>query len=163
MQDSKKQNIVIAVLIVLIVCAAWFSKVFNDKAGDVNTISKEANETKTSENFFVEGRMSKENARSAFTQELNKIIKDDSQTKEAKESATVKLMALYNRGTKENEIETLVKQRGYEDALCFIEETGVEITVKSEEALTTEEANKIKDVVVRITSIAPSNIVVRYQ
>lgn len=163
MQDSKKQNIVIAVLIVLIVCAAWFSRVFNDKAGDVNTISKEGNEVKTSENFFAEGRMGKENTRSASTQEYEKIINDETQPKDIKESATVKLMELYNNGTKENEIETLVKQRGYEDALCFIVDNGVEITVKSEEAITAEEANKIKDVIVRVTSIAPSNIVVRYQ
>lgn len=161
MTDTKKQTIVIAVLIVLIAFAGIFSQKFNDSFGNINQTSKEASSKKESQNFFADGRLGKENQRSYIKQQLENIINDDKQTEEARNSATESLMVLYDRGTKENEIETLVKQRGFEDALCFIDENGVEITVKGTEPLNADMVNKIKDIIVRKTSIAPSNIVVR--
>lgn len=163
MPDSKKQTIVIAVLILLIAGATWFAKRFNEDGRDLNAISTEANKSKTSSNFFIEGRMGKENTISLVRQDLENIIKDANQTKEAKNSANAKLFVLLDRGTKENEIETLVKQKGFEDALCFIDDNGVELTVKYAEALNEDQANKIKDIIVRTTSISPSNIVIKYQ
>lgn len=161
MSDSKKQTIIIAVLIVLIAFAGIFSKKFNDSTVGLNTLSKEAGNKKESQNFFIEGRLGKENARSILQQELENIIKDEMQTEEARNSATESLMVLMDRGSKENEVETLVKQRGFEDVLCFIDENGVELTVKTTVALDADMVNKIKDIVVRKTSISPSNIVIR--
>lgn len=161
MTDTKKQTIIIAVLIVLIAFAGIFSQKFNNSFGNINQTSKEASSKKESGNFFADGRLGKENQRSYMKQQLENIINDDKQTEEARDSATQSLMVLLDRGSKENEIETLVKQRGFEDVLCFIDENGVEITVKAVEPLNDDMVNKIKDIIVRKTSISPSNIVIR--
>jgi stage III sporulation protein AH len=73
------------------------------------------------------------------------------------------MMLLLARGDNENKIETLVRERGYEEALCVINENGVELCVKSLEELNGEQVNEITDVIVRTTGIAPSNIVIRPQ
>lgn len=162
MSNSKRQTVVIAVLILLIACAGWFAREFNNRQ-DLNALSTDASESQESANFFVESRMGRDNARSALKQELERIISDANQTEEAKQSASTQMMMLLARGDKENTIETLVRERGYEDALCMIDENGVELCVKSDEELTAEQVNAITDVIVRTTGIAPSNIVVKPQ
>lgn len=160
MSNSKKQTVVIAVLILLIACAGWFAREFN-KEQNLNALSTEADLNEESMNFFVDSRMGRDNARSAMREELEKIISDTNQTEEAKQTASTQMMLLLSKGDKENTIETLVKERGYEDALCMIEENGVELCVKSSEELNAEQVNAIVDVIVRTTGMSPSNIVVK--
>lgn len=160
MSNSKRQTVVIAVLILLIACAGWFAREFN-KEQNLNALSTDANQNQESMNFFVDSRMGRDNARSAMKQELEKIISDANQTEEAKQTASTQMMLLLARGDKENKIETLVRERGYEDALCMIDENGVELCVKSAEELNAEQVNAITDVIVRTTGIAPSNIVIK--
>lgn len=162
MSNSKRQTVVIAVLILLIACAGWFAREFNNKQ-NLNAISTDANLNQENVNFFVESRMGRDNERSAMQQELEKIIGDANQTEESKQAASTQMMLLLTRGDKENKIETLVRERGYEEALCVINENGVELCVKSLEELNEEQVNGITDVIVRTTGIAPSNIVIRPQ
>lgn len=160
MSSSKRQTVVIAVLILLIACAGWFAREFNNKQ-NLNALSTDANQNKESMNFFVDSRMGRDNSRSAMRQELEKIVNDNNQTEESKQSASTQMMLLLTRGDKENKIETLVRERGYEDALCMIDDNGVELCVKSAEELNSEQVNAITDVIVRTTGMAPSNIVIK--
>ncbi len=160
MSNSKKQTVVIAVLILLIACAGWFAREFN-RSQNLNALSTEADLNEESMNFFVDSRMGRDNARSAMREELEKIISDTNQTEEAKQTASTQMMLLLSRGDKENTIETLIKERGYEDALCMIADNGVELSVKSPEELNAEQVNAIVDVIVRTTGMSPSNIVVK--
>lgn len=162
MSNSKRQTVVIAVLILLIACAGWFAREFNNRQ-NLNALSTDANLNQESANFFVESRMGRDNARSALQQEYERIISDVNQTEESKQTASTQMMLLFDRGDNENKIETLVKERGYEDALCMINEGGVELCVKSPEELNAEQVNGITDVIVRTTGIAPSNIVIKPQ
>jgi stage III sporulation protein AH len=162
MSNSKRQTVVIAVLILLIACAGWFAREFNNRQ-NLNALSTDAGLNQESANYFVESRMGRDNARSALQQEYEKIINDVNQTEESKQTASTQMMLLFDRGDNENKIETLVKERGYEDALCMINESGVELCVKSPEELNAEQVNAITDVIVRTTGIAPSNIVIKPQ
>ena len=159
MSDVKRQTAIIAVLIMLIAVAGWADKKFNDSA-DLTTISKSV-ENKEAVNYFAESRIAREQERSVVKQELEKIINSKDAAKSAKEAATTKLMQLNDRALKENKIESLVKEKGFEDALCFIDDNGVEVCVKSDNPLTSEEANQIKDIIVKTTGISPSRITVR--
>lgn len=163
MSNLRRQTIVIAVLILLIACAGWFAKRFNDNAQNTNALSSKITQSKQSTNFFAEGRMGRDNQRSAMKEELENIISSKDSNKEAKTAASTRLMQLLDRGDKENKIETLVKGRGFEDALCFIDDNGVELCVKTQEALTDEQANQIKDIIVRTTRVSPSNITIKSQ
>lgn len=159
MSTLRRQTVIIAVLIVLIACAGWFAKRFNDSVMDTNALLKSSQTDST--NFFAESRMTRDNTRSAAKQELEGIVNNKDSAKEAKNAASTQLMQLIDRGDKENKIETLVKEKGFEDALCFIDEHGVDVTVKSQDALTAETVSQIKDIVVQATGIAPSGITIR--
>jgi len=159
MSDVKRQTATIAVLIVLIAFAGWFAKKFNDSA-NLTTIGNNV-ETQEAINYFAESRIEREQERSVVKQELEKIISSQDATKTAKNAAATKLMQLNDRALKENKIETLVKEKGFEDTLCFIDDNGVEVVVKTDNSLTSEHANQIKDIVVKTTGISPSRITVR--
>jgi stage III sporulation protein AH len=163
MSNLRKQTAVIAVLIVLIACAGWFAKRFNDRVQDTSALNSKSSKATSNANFFAESRMGRDNSRSVIKQELEAVINNKSAAKEAKNVASTQLMQLIDRGDKENKIETLVKSKGFEDALCFIDEHGVELTVKSEEPLTAEKVSQIKDIIVKTTKMSPSVITVRQQ
>lgn len=157
MSNLRRQTMIIAVLIILIACAGWFAKKFNDAAQNTNALSSKNQTT----NFFAESRMGRDNQRSAMKEEYEKIISDEQANKEAKTAASAKLMQLLDWGNKENTVETLVKERGFEDAICFIDDSGVELCVKAKEQLTEEQVNQLKDIIVRTTRISPSNITIK--
>lgn len=161
MSNLRRQTIIIAVLIVLIGCAGWFAKRFNDTVQDTNAVNSKSVTKSQTTNFFAESRMGRDNQRSAMKEEYEKIISDSQANKEAKAVASTKLMQLLDWGNKENTVETLVKERGFEDAICFIDDNGVELCVKTNEQLTDEQANQLKDIIVRTTHISPSNITIK--
>lgn len=176
MPNFRRQTIIIAVLIGLIGCASFFAKKLNDSNKDVDMVVKQ--ETKATEtvsdnknknkevasntkNFFSESRMARENQRTTMKQELESIVNNTNATKEAKDNASKKLMTLIEKGDKETKIETMVKEKGFEEALCIIDDNGVEISVKSKDELTSEKVNQIKDIAVRSSGVAPSGIVIK--
>lgn len=165
MSGFRKQTMILAVLILLIACAAWYGKKFNDTAvNEAGVTASKTSETKqSSTSFFAESRMSRENERNAEKQELDKIAGSKDASKDAKTAANMQKMELLGRGDKENKIESLVKGEGFDDALCYIDDKGVEVCVKVTSNLTEEQANHIKDIVVRTTQIKPSNIVIKPQ
>lgn len=165
MSNVRRQTLIIAVLIVLIACAGWFAKEFNDRP-ITKTTGTEATNTDSQKNqeaevFFSKTRISRENERSSTMETLQGIIQDENASAEEKSEATKKFMELITRGDQENEVELKAKNDGYSDALCFITDTGVELYVKTSNNLTKEQAFALQEIIVRTTGIAPSNIVVK--
>lgn len=175
MPNFRKQTVIIAVLIGLIGCASFFAKKFNDSFKDTDMVVKQGTEVtetvsdnkegkevaKNTKNFFSESRMSRESQRTTMKQELESIVNNKNATKEAKDKASQKLITLIEKGEKENKIETMVKEKGFEEALCIIDDNGLEISVKSKDKLTSEKVNQIKDIAVRASGKAPNGIVVK--
>lgn len=160
MSNTRKQTIIIAALIVLIGCAGWFAKKFNDTTMERNALSTDISQ-KTTQNFFVESKLNRDVQRKATNQELKGIINNKEVTKNAKNKATNQLMEAVDRGEKENNIETMVKSRGFEDALCVINEKSIELCVKSKTALTAKEVDELKNITIKATGVSPSNIFVK--
>ncbi|MEG0371994.1 MAG: SpoIIIAH-like family protein [Clostridium sp.] len=172
MPNFRKQTVIIAVLIGLIGCASFFAKKFNDSFKDTDMVLKQTGEitetisgnkevAKTTKNFYSEGRMARENQRTTMKQELESIVNNKNATKSSKEKASQKLMSLIEKGEKESKIEIMIKEKGFEETLCIIHDSSVEISVKSNEKLTSERVNQIKDITVRASGIAPSGIVIK--
>lgn len=172
MQNFRKQTVIIAVLVGLIGCASFFAKKFNDSYKDMDIASKQGVEVaqtvsgknevaKVTKNFYSEGRMARENQRTTMKQELESIVNNKNATKESKEKASKKIMEIIEKGEKESKIETMVKEKGFQEALCIIDDNGIEISVKNSDKLTSEKVNQIKDIAVRSSGIAPSGIVIK--
>lgn len=156
--SSKRQMAIIAVLIVLIGCVSVLARKINDNAGLEGAFT---GNKKDEMNFFTEGRMGRENEKSVLQQQLEGITNDEKATAEMKKDAADKLMALLKKTENEQTIENLIKQEGYEDALCFITDTGADVCVKVKGEMSEEEANIIMDIVVRIAQMDPKSIVVK--
>jgi stage III sporulation protein AH len=161
MSNVRKQTIVITVLIVLIACAGLFAKNFNDTVKDNNALSQTVVETNKTMNYFADSRIQKESKFDATKAQYNDIINNKQLSKKVHETASMNLMKLTGDNLKESKIETLIKGRGYDDALCMITEKNVEVCVKTVGEFTSKQANEIKDIVVNTTKISPSNIYIK--
>lgn len=159
MSNLRRQTIVIAVLIALIGCVGYFARKFNENTP--NTFKTD--NSKETASFFIDGRMGRENQRSSLKQELEDILNSKEANKEAKQIAQTKLFKLQDISNKENTIETKAKERGFEDALCFVDEMGVELVVKTSEELTKDKIAQLTDDIVSTTGISPSNIIIKAQ
>lgn len=161
MSSVRKQTIVISVLIVLIACAGWFAKNFNDSVKDSTALKEEVSQVNKTMNFFADSRIQRESQVSSMKQELNGIISNKSLDKKAHEAASKQLIQIIDKQNKENTIETLVKERGFEDVLCMISDKSVEVCVKVSGEITSTQVHQIKDIVVRTAKVAPSDIYVK--
>ena len=75
--------------------------------------------------------------------------------------ASEQLVAVIRRSETESAIETLVKQRGFEDALAYMSDTGnIDVIVKAA-SLSAKEVAQISDIVIRHADITMDNITVK--
>lgn len=161
MSTVRKQTIVISVLIVLIACAGFFAKNFNDSVKDTNALSGAVVETTKTMNYFAQSRIDKENKFETSKTELDGIQKNKELTKKAREAAAMNLIKMVDTNNKESKIENIIKGRGFEDALCMITESNVEVCVKAPSELTKDQVHDITGIVVKATNVSPSNIYIK--
>lgn len=130
----------------------------DDKKDDKNKTvqaSKQANE------FFAQAKMDKDNTRGKNKDELENIKKDPESSKELKSQANEKLLAIIDKSNKEMSIETLIKEKGYNDVVVFLADDGsLDIVVKTQ-SLSDVEVTQIADIAARHANVAITDIHVR--
>ena len=115
--------------------------------------------------FFAEARIDRNKARSKQKDELKTLAMNVeggtvsvSSSNTASLEAQAQLLALIRRSELESTIETLVKQRGFEDALVYTSETdSIDVMVKAP-SLTAQEVAKITDIVIRHADVTMDKI-----
>lgn len=162
---SKKQGAIIVVLLALIISAGILATKLNNDSlyvgelnNDVSSISTSQTETTNSSNFFAEQKIIRDNKENQVLQNLKTLIDDENISAEEREKTASKYTELTLASSSESEIETLLKAKGYEEALCFVEENKVRIIIKSSEKLTDQQLKQIQDVVVDVTKIMDVDI-----
>lgn len=116
--------------------------------------------------FFAEARMERDKARSKQKEELKSIAEATGEAVSASSSlssaeAQEQLVAVIRRCEAESTIETLIKQRGFEDALAYMSDTGyIDVIVKAE-SLSSKDVAQISDIVVRHANVTMENITVK--
>lgn len=107
------------------------------------TPSKQAND------FFVQTKLNRESSRSHDIEELKTIVGNPNTAEEVKKSAYEKMMKILSKSEKEQEIETLIKEKGFENVAVFFSEDGsLDIVLKTHE-ITSVQATQIADVATR--------------
>lgn len=130
----------------------------NKNYGEAQLVSV-ANDTGAK--FFEEARLKREKAHDEALDTIQKTLKDSSLSSEEKKTYTSQLTAGLEDLNAENEIETLVKAKGFADCLCFLEAERADLTVMtSGEALTAAQVAQIRDVVLSKTHVTAQNITV---
>lgn len=158
-----KKQIVLAALIVMVGVAGYLNWRYEDSSiaetSESTVVSENTeNETlgeatmvsNTENNYFINCRSNREIVRSKALEVLKTTIDNPNSSQEAKDNAQKEIVNISNNIESEGNIENLIKAKGFEDVVVFINDNNITVTVKSQ-GLTAPETAKIKDIVIEET------------
>ena len=130
----------------------------NKNYGEAQLVSV-ANDTGSQ--FFDEARLNREKAHDEALDTIQKTLKDSSLSDKEKAEYTAQMTANLEDINAENEIETLIKAKGFADCLCFLQQGRADLTVMTTgEALTAAQVAQIRDIVMSKSNVTAQNITV---
>lgn len=127
-------------------------------AQDTNTDENSAVEVSANENYFTMAYSQRESTRNETLAVLDEIISSAEKSGADKSEAVSKSAEIAARIQTENDIETLIKAKGFEDCIAIVNESQVSIIVSDSVELTSSEVSMITDIVMAQTSIPASGI-----
>lgn len=109
--------------------------------------------------FFEEARLKRTKAHDEAMDAVQKALKSASLSAEEKKSYTQQLTGSLEDLNAENEIETLVRAKGFADCLCFLQSGRADLTVMtSGDALTAAQVAQIRDIVLSKSNSRPRTL-----
>ncbi|MBD3858813.1 SpoIIIAH-like family protein [Bacillus sp. 28A-2] len=135
----------------------------NAKQEDVETSGEEgkAVSEQTDDELFTTYRLELEDKRSKQREEFNEIVSSDDATAQEKSEAYDQMTALSEAEGTERQLETLIKTKGYKDALVSAEGDKVSITVRSDKKSKSQAADIIDMVTKEIRGL--DNVAVTFE
>lgn len=119
--------------------------------------SSESKTGTTSNNYFSEARLSRQKAKDKAVELLEKVISDTKSSEAANKEAAAKAAAISQNTIKESNIENLIKAKGFEDSVVFIQNSECSVVVKTKDS-SQNNATVIKDIVSGQSGINCDNI-----
>ena len=165
---TKKQFGIIFTLMALIVCVGVLSMKLNEngyndptsleavlKQNTDNTKTDAATEeTLSTTEYFYSMRLTKEQQDEKYVDDMKAITEDANASQESKDIANNALVEKAKMQDQESRVESEIRNKGYEDALCMINDNKtVKVYVKVEDVLSEENSAVIKKVVEDITTL----------
>ena len=159
-----KGQLTVAVMLLALGAAIWLNTKYlpsNSKylgeASYVSNTTDNDNVVETaakaeSTDYFTTEKKNRENARKEAIETIEETLKSDKLSDEDKKSALAKIEKIGDNIEKESNIESLLKAKGFKNALAVIGDSGISIVVKSE-GLTSAQTLQIQDVVTNETGI----------
>lgn len=165
-----KGQIAVAVMLLALGAAVWLNAKFlpseTKYLGEASYVrgTEESNgevvETSgkvESEDYFTSAKKAREEARKESSETIEELLKSDKLSEEDKSTALTAIEELGKNIERESNIESLLKAKGFSQALAVIGEKGISVVVKSE-GLTSAQTMQIQDIVTNETSISLANI-----
>ena len=156
MKTKTKKIIVLSVMVALLVTTGVLNFVLSDKLNKTSTDVAGQQDTVT-QTFFAAARSDRDATRESEFLYLDAIMNSEESSEKAKTTAQEQKMLLVERMEKELALETLIKGRGFDDAIVTIGDKGVSIVV-GESELSQEQANQILSVVVAETTFKATDV-----
>ena len=130
----------------------------NKNYGEAQLVSVSNN---SGSKFFEEARLKRTKAHDEVMDTIQKTLKSASLSAEEKKTYTQQLTGNLEDLNAENEIETLVKAKGFADCLCFLQSGRADLTVMtSGNALTAAQVAQIRDIVLSKSNVTAQNITI---
>ena len=155
----------VIIIIILITAFAWgyifdHNQANSDRSNAVHVTKPILTDAgiQTAPDFFTEYRLEREKVRSERSDLLRETIKN-ARTDEIRNKAQETVLKLTLDKQRESEMETLIKARGFSDALVFIRENSVSAIIKTS-SLAKEDVVHIADTIVRTTGIKQEDITI---
>lgn len=111
------------------------------------------------EEFFVDCRLARDRIRSQRIEVLKEIAGNPASGNENRDRAQQELMKIMEQAVKEAELEQMVVAGGFRDAVVLIQEKSATVIVQGR-SLASADAEKIRDIVARVVSVEPGNVLV---
>ena len=146
--------------------ASGFRAASTDKTGSVigeaqfvegSEKDSSAVETSAKESYFASAKSKRESARKEATELLEDTVNSAKTSDDEKKAAVEQLSKTAKNQEDEAAIETLIKAKGFSDAVAVIGDDGISVVVKSEKLLQSESL-QIQDIVTSQTGIALEKI-----
>ncbi|MEG0894388.1 MAG: SpoIIIAH-like family protein [Oscillospiraceae bacterium] len=102
--------------------------------------------------YFVKAKLLRDQSRDKAIETISTILQDASLTQTDKQEATLKALNLTDLIEVENKIENLIKAKGFEECMVYINDDSASIVVKSE-GLDGLKATQIKNIVVSESTV----------
>lgn len=167
---TKKQCGIIFTLLALILCTGVLAAKLNNGGlndptdlsqvlssetvtQDNSQVENEKDTQTLNQNYFYEARSEREQKDSATIQSLNAIISDSNTSKEQKDEATKELTKKTMVKDNEGRIELNIKNKGFEDALCMLEDNKATVVVKSSTGIEEADSVAIQEIVQDVSNI----------
>ena len=169
---TKKQFGIIFTLMALIVCVRVSMKLnengYNDPTSLEAVLKQNTDNTKTdaateetlsTTEYFYSMRLTKEQQDEKYVDDMKAITEDANASQESKDIANNALVEKAKMQDQESRVESEIRNKGYEDALCMINDNKtVKVYVKVEDVLSEENSAVIKKVVEDITTLTDIDI-----
>jgi stage III sporulation protein AH len=110
------------------------------------------------EDFFIEYRIERERLRAAQQELLEENLKESQKDAERRE-ARDKLLTLFNERKLESDMESMIRAKGFSDAVVILSGESVNAIIKAA-SLKQNDAARIADVIKRAANIKEENIVI---
>ena len=162
-----KGHIAVGLMVVALGAAVWLNMRFSSQkyfgeAKYVDNSSQSAVETSAKaesekSDYFETAKKEREDTLTKAQEVIKETVGKADLTEEQLDKAMTSVNGLTARLERENNIETLLKGKGFEKAVAVIGDNGINIVVKSD-GLTTAQTLQIQDIVTNETDISIGNI-----
>lgn len=154
MMVFKRKQVIAGALVVMIGLAGYLNYMYDEETASVGA---DANELETAnigqvqmvngtQDYFSNSRLNRENARAKAIDLLKDTIANENVNEQTKNDAQKQILDIAKNIESEENIESIIIAKGFDDAVVFINGESVTVTVKTDE-LTAVDTAKIKDVV----------------
>lgn len=120
--------------------ASGIKSTVSAKSSAVTTNAK-ANE------YFAQACLSRQKARDTSVEILKQVLNNPKSNDAAKKEAVAKSAVISQNILKENQIENLVKAKGFTDCVAFLQDSGCSVVVQKTNGLQVNDAITVKDIV----------------
>ena len=169
MKKIKKRGAVYGVIALLLCAAVYLNWSYVDApdellvAGqtDADTSGSDAGETAGTEgeDYFATSRLTREQARDEAVSTLRELSESEEADQAAKDEAAAQISALADDSVAEANIESLIRAKGYADAVVMIGDSGVNVVVAPPDGgLQATDVTVIKDIVVSETGMTAGQV-----
>lgn len=140
MMVVKKKQLIIAALAIVIGTAGYLNAGRNKAAeetgekylGEAQLVDSGDIHTESSEDFFSQARIDREAGRSRAVETFNSIISNEDADVTAKANAQQGVLELAENTETETAIENLLRAKGFDDAVCYINNGMANVVVKTQ-------------------------------
>ncbi len=155
LKTKTKKMLVLSVMVVLLVATGVLNFVLNDKISmDNQQLTPTPNVTET---FFESCRSERSAMRESELLTLNAIVDNSESSSDKKSEAQSQIMSLTERMELENQLETLIKSKGFGDAYVVANEVGVSAVVSHDE-MSVNESNQILSIICTNSEYMPTEV-----